>query len=49
MGLVAIFAAAAIPIFIMGSLLEISKLVVASWIYQNWKEVPRPDVRWWIY
>jgi hypothetical protein len=41
MGLVAIFAAAAIPIFIMGSLLEISKLVVASWIYQNWKEVPR--------
>jgi len=41
MGLVAIFAAASIPIFIMGSLLEISKLVVASWIYQNWKEVPR--------
>ena len=41
MGLVAIFAAAAVPIFIMGSLLEISKLVVASWIYQNWKEVPR--------
>ena len=41
MGLVAIFAAATIPIFIMGSLLEISKLVVASWIYQNWKEVPR--------
>ena len=41
MGLVAIFAAAAIPIFIMGTLLEISKLVVASWIYQNWKEVPR--------
>ena len=41
MGLVAIFAAASVPIFIMGSLLEISKLVVASWIYQNWKEVPR--------
>ena len=40
MGLVAIFAAAAIPIFIMGSLLEASKLVVASWLYRNWKEVP---------
>ena len=40
MGLVAIFAAAAVPIFIMGSLLEASKLVVASWLYQNWKEVP---------
>jgi len=41
MGLVAIFAAAATPIFIMGSLLEVSKLVVASWLYRNWKEVPR--------
>ena len=41
MGLVAIFAAAATPIFIMGSLLEASKLVVASWLYRSWKEVPR--------
>jgi len=40
MGLVAIFAAAVIPIFIMGSLLEASKLVVASWLYRSWKEVP---------
>lgn len=40
MGLVAIFAAAAIPIFVMGSLLEASKLVVASWLYRNWKEIP---------
>ena len=40
MGLVAIFAAAVIPIFIMGSLLEASKLVVASWLYQTWKEIP---------
>jgi hypothetical protein len=40
MGLVAIFAAAAIPIFVMGSLLEVSKLVVASWLYRNWKEIP---------
>ena len=40
MGLIAIFAAAVIPIAIMGSLLETSKLVVASWLYQNWKQVP---------
>lgn len=40
MGLVAIFAAAAMPIFIMGSLLEVSKLVVASWLYRTWKEIP---------
>jgi hypothetical protein len=40
MGLVAIFAAAPVPILIMGSLLEASKLVVASWLYRSWKEVP---------
>ena len=40
MGLIAIFAASVVPIFIMGSLLEASKLVVASWLYRNWKEVP---------
>jgi hypothetical protein len=40
-GLVAIFAAAAIPIMVMGSILEVSKLVVASWLYRNWEEVPR--------
>lgn len=39
-GLVAIFAAAPIPIIIMGSMLEVSKLVVASWIYRYWKSVP---------
>lgn len=37
-GLVAIFAAAAIPIIVMGSMLEVSKLVLASWLYRNWKE-----------
>jgi hypothetical protein len=40
-GLMAIFAASAIPIMIMGSLLESSKLVIASWLYRNWKEIPR--------
>ena len=39
-GLVAIFASAVIPIIIMGGTLEVAKLVVASWLYRNWKEVP---------
>ena len=39
-GLIAIFAAAVIPIIVMGSILEVSKLVVASWLYRNWEEVP---------
>lgn len=40
-GLAAIFAAAVIPIVIMGSILEISKLVVASWLYRNWDDLPK--------
>jgi hypothetical protein len=39
-GLIAIFAASVIPIAIMGSLLEVSKLVVASWLYRSWKYIP---------
>lgn len=39
-GLMSIFAASAIPIAIMGGTLEAAKLVVASWLYRNWKEVP---------
>ena len=39
-GLIAIFAASVIPIAIMGSLLEASKLVVASWLYRSWREIP---------
>ena len=40
-GLAAIFAGAAIPIMIMGSVLEVGKLVTASWLYQHWKQAPR--------
>ena len=40
LGLAAIFAAAAIPIMIMGSVLEVGKLVTASWLYHNWRIVP---------
>jgi hypothetical protein len=39
-GLTAIFAAAVVPIIIMGGILEVSKLVVASWLYRNWHEIP---------
>lgn len=39
-GLAAIFAGAAIPIMIMGTVLEVGKLVTASWLYQNWKTSP---------
>ena len=40
-GLAAIFAAAVIPIVVMGSVLEVSKLVVASWLYRNWTDLPK--------
>lgn len=39
-GLASIFAAAKVPIYIMGGVLEVSKLVTASWLYQNWKNIP---------
>jgi hypothetical protein len=39
-GLMAIFAAAQIPIAIMGSTLEVAKIVTATWLKKNWKETP---------
>lgn len=36
-GLATLFAGAAVPIIAMGSALEVGKLVVASWLYRNWK------------
>ena len=39
-GLTAIFAAAAIPVAVMGGTLEVTKLVTASWLYRNWKTGP---------
>ena len=35
-GLAAIFASAVIPIIVMGSILEVSKLTVTVWLHQNW-------------
>ena len=37
-GLMTIFAAAAIPIMIMGGALEIGKLVTAVWLHKYWKQ-----------
>lgn len=42
-GLVAIFAAAAVPIIIMGTSLEIGKLVTALWLHRNWQRA-----KWWL-
>ena len=40
-GLTAIFAAAAVPIIIMGVTLELSKLVATVWLKQNWDIAPK--------
>ena len=42
-GLVAIFAAATIPIIIMGSSLEIAKLITAVWLHRYWGRT-----KWWL-
>jgi hypothetical protein len=39
-GLAAVFAAAAIPVYIMGTTLEVAKLVCASWLKANWERIP---------
>ena len=40
-GLVSIFAAAVIPIIVMGVALEVSKLVATVWVKLNWARAPR--------
>ncbi len=42
-GLVAIFAAAALPIVIMGGVLEVGKLVTAVWLHRYWQRSA-----WWL-
>ena len=42
-GLVAIFAAAALPIMVMGGVLEVGKLVTAVWLHRYWKQAT-----WWL-
>ena len=40
-GLTSIFAAAFWPVVVMGTTLEISKLVAASWLKAYWEDIPR--------
>ena len=40
-GLISIFAAAVLPVAIMGSVLEVGKLVTVSWLYHNWEWTPK--------
>ena len=40
MGLTAIFAAAVVPIIIMGGALELGKVVATVWLHNNWRRVP---------
>jgi hypothetical protein len=40
LGLASIFAAAVIPIVVMGTILEVSKLVAAWWLKSNWHRAP---------
>jgi len=42
-GLAAIFAAAVVPIIIMGTVLEVSKLVTAVWLHRYWHKAT-----WWL-
>jgi hypothetical protein len=42
-GLMAIFAAAALPIMIMGGVLEVGKLVTAVWLHKYWNRAT-----WWL-
>ena len=37
-GLATIFPGAFWPVVIMGSVLEVGKLVTASWLYRHWKQ-----------
>lgn len=40
-GLTTLFAAAFYPVMFMGGVLEIGKLVTASWLYNNWEIAPK--------
>ena len=42
-GLTTIFAASVIPVAIMGTALEIAKLVTAVWLHKHWR-----NAIWWL-
>jgi hypothetical protein len=39
-GLTAIFAAAVVPIIVMGGVLEVAKITVTVWLHKNWSRTP---------
>ena len=39
-GLIAIFAAAAMPVIVMGGALEIGKIATTVWLHHNWQRMP---------
>lgn len=47
LGLAAIFAAATIPIYVMGGVLEVSKLIAASWLKANWNRATS-FIKWYM-
>ena len=46
-GLAAIFPGSFWPIIIMGTVLEMAKLVTVSWLYRNWK-VAHLGMKWYL-
>ena len=48
LGLAAIFAAATLPIYIMGGALEVSKLIAASWLKANWNRAVG-FIKWYMF
>ena len=46
-GLVTIFPASVLPIILMGSALELAKLVTASWLYRYWTISPKA-IKWYL-
>lgn len=40
-GLAAIFSSAPVSVMVMGSVLELAKVVTASWLYRNWSLTPK--------
>lgn len=40
LGLTTIFSAAFWPVLVMGTVLEVGKVVTASWLYRNWRDIP---------
>ena len=48
-GLATLFAGAKVAIIAMGSVLEVGKLIAASWLYRNWNSNLLPRlIKWYL-